>query len=127
MADRRTAALALTRTVLRPVIDFALPPRCPGCGAITGEPHRFCLDCWARLEFLGDPCCFRCGLPFGFGPGGEEQCGACLADPPAFDRMSRYPSPPDPHALAVQIMSDHGGWPMTVFLTPDGRPFYGGT
>ncbi|MDP9387588.1 MAG: thioredoxin domain-containing protein [Actinomycetota bacterium] len=28
---------------------------------------------------------------------------------------------------AVQSMTGHGGWPMTVFLTPDGRPFYGGT
>ena len=24
-------------------------------------------------------------------------------------------------------MTGHGGWPMTVFLTPDGRPFFGGT
>ncbi len=28
---------------------------------------------------------------------------------------------------AVQMMTGSGGWPMTVFLTPDGRPFYGGT
>src|SRR5438046_5938872 len=28
---------------------------------------------------------------------------------------------------AVQTLSGHGGWPMTVFLTPDGVPFYGGT
>ena len=28
---------------------------------------------------------------------------------------------------AVQAMTGHGGWPMTVFLTPDARPFYGGT
>src|SRR6476661_1566481 len=28
---------------------------------------------------------------------------------------------------AVQAISGHGGWPMTVFLTPDGRPFFGGT
>ncbi|MGH9194794.1 MAG: thioredoxin domain-containing protein, partial [Acidimicrobiia bacterium] len=28
---------------------------------------------------------------------------------------------------AVQIMTGHGGWPMTMFLTPDGKPFYGGT
>jgi uncharacterized protein YyaL (SSP411 family) len=28
---------------------------------------------------------------------------------------------------AVVTMTGHGGWPMTVFLTPDGRPFYGGT
>jgi len=37
---------------------------------------------------------------------------------------------PDVDAIymeAVQAMSGHGGWPMTVWLTPDGRPFYGGT
>jgi len=28
---------------------------------------------------------------------------------------------------AVQAMSGRGGWPMTVFLTPDGRPFFAGT
>ena len=28
---------------------------------------------------------------------------------------------------AVQALTQQGGWPMTVFLTPDGRPFYGGT
>jgi uncharacterized protein len=28
---------------------------------------------------------------------------------------------------AVVTMTGHGGWPMTVFVTPDGRPFYGGT
>ena len=28
---------------------------------------------------------------------------------------------------AVQSITGKGGWPMTVFLLPDGRPFYGGT
>ena len=28
---------------------------------------------------------------------------------------------------AVQMMTHHGGWPMTVFLTPEGVPYYGGT
>ncbi len=28
---------------------------------------------------------------------------------------------------AVQMMTGHGGWPMTMFLTPQGVPFYGGT
>jgi uncharacterized protein len=28
---------------------------------------------------------------------------------------------------AVQMMSGRGGWPLTMFLTPDGKPFYGGT
>jgi uncharacterized protein len=37
---------------------------------------------------------------------------------------------PDVDAIymeAVQAISGHGGWPMTVFLDPDGVPFYGGT
>jgi uncharacterized protein YyaL (SSP411 family) len=28
---------------------------------------------------------------------------------------------------AVQAMTQQGGWPMTMFLTPEGKPFYGGT
>ncbi len=28
---------------------------------------------------------------------------------------------------AVQSLTGQGGWPMSVFLTPEGRPFYGGT
>ncbi len=28
---------------------------------------------------------------------------------------------------AVQMMTDSGGWPLSVFLTPEGKPFYGGT
>jgi uncharacterized protein YyaL (SSP411 family) len=28
---------------------------------------------------------------------------------------------------AVQAMTGRGGWPMTVFMTPDAEPFYGGT
>ncbi|GAC1338273.1 MAG: thioredoxin domain-containing protein [Candidatus Dormibacteria bacterium] len=37
---------------------------------------------------------------------------------------------PDVDAIymqAVQALTGSGGWPMTVFLTPDGTPFYGGT
>lgn len=28
---------------------------------------------------------------------------------------------------AVQMMTGSGGWPLSVFLTPEGKPFYGGT
>jgi uncharacterized protein YyaL (SSP411 family) len=31
------------------------------------------------------------------------------------------------YMAAVQAMTGGGGWPMSVFLTPEGRPFYGGT
>jgi uncharacterized protein len=31
------------------------------------------------------------------------------------------------YMAAVVALSGHGGWPMTVFLTPQGEPFFGGT
>jgi uncharacterized protein YyaL (SSP411 family) len=31
------------------------------------------------------------------------------------------------YMAAVQALTGHGGWPMSVFLTPDLEPFYGGT
>jgi uncharacterized protein YyaL (SSP411 family) len=31
------------------------------------------------------------------------------------------------YMAATQAMTGQGGWPMTVFLTPEGRPFYAGT
>ena len=31
------------------------------------------------------------------------------------------------YQLAVSAISGTGGWPLTVFLTPEGKPFYGGT
>jgi uncharacterized protein len=31
------------------------------------------------------------------------------------------------YMAAVQLMTQHGGWPMSVWLTPDLKPFYGGT
>ena len=46
--------------------------------------------------------------------------------PVKVDREER----PDVDAIymqAVQMLTQHGGWPMSVFLTPDGKPFFAGT
>ncbi len=42
------------------------------------------------------------------------------------DREER-PDVDELYMKAVQILTRGGGWPMSVWLTPDGRPFYGGT
>ena len=42
------------------------------------------------------------------------------------DREER-PDVDQVYMTAVQAFSGSGGWPMSVFLTPDGRPFFGGT
>ena len=81
-----SAAASLARAAFRPILDFALPPRCPGCGAVTAEPHRFCLACWSSLRSWANLCAC-CALPFAFGEGESVLCGACHGEPPAFDRL----------------------------------------
>jgi ComF family protein len=68
------------------MVDYALPPRCPGCGLIVGGDGQFCLDCWTSLQFLDGPACTRCSIPLPTAiPGQPVTCGACLADAPPFD------------------------------------------
>jgi len=42
------------------------------------------------------------------------------------DREER-PDLDEVYMTAVQMLTGRGGWPMTVFLTPEGKPFFGGT
>src|SRR4051794_12462371 len=42
------------------------------------------------------------------------------------DREER-PDVDNVYMTATQALTGQGGWPMTVFATPDGRPFYCGT
>src|SRR5213075_387456 len=42
------------------------------------------------------------------------------------DREER-PDVDSVYMTATQAMTGQGGWPMTVFMTPDGKPFYCGT
>lgn len=69
----------------RSALDFALPPRCPGCGTIVADIHSFCPDCWKEVEFLGEGGCSCCGMPLE----ATEQitCARCLAVPPRIERI----------------------------------------
>jgi hypothetical protein len=62
----------------------------------------------------------------------------CFEDTTVADEMNRRfvnvkvdrEERPDVDAVymeAVQALTGRGGWPMTVFMTPEGKPFYGGT
>jgi len=66
------------------ILDFALPPRCAGCGTIVTDVHSFCADCWKRIDFLASAGCVTCGTPL---EGTDGQCCAvCLARPPRIER-----------------------------------------
>lgn len=80
----RVRAGEFVRAGLGQLLDFALPARCAGCGAIVDEVHSFCPDCWKQVEFLGDSGCTTCGLPLEATD--AEYCGACVARTPRIQR-----------------------------------------
>lgn len=67
------------------LLDFMLPPRCPGCSEIVEADHRFCARCWSALDFLGGEGCAHCARPLGASDG--LTCANCLAAPPAYDAV----------------------------------------
>ena len=93
---------AAARTCARWALDFALPPRCAGCGIIVAETHSFCPDCWKQVEFLGDGGCHTCGMPLQATE--SETCGACLAKPPRIARTRAAVAYGDlPRGLAIRL------------------------
>lgn len=78
--------LPILQRAARALADYALPPRCPGCGVIVGGDRQFCIDCWSSLDFLDGTACIRCSIPLPAAlPGGSIECGACMAVPPPFE------------------------------------------
>jgi ComF family protein len=77
-------AADVIRTCALWALDFALPPRCAGCGTIVADVHSFCPDCWPKIEFLGEGGCKTCGMPLEATE--AETCGVCLARPPRIAR-----------------------------------------
>jgi ComF family protein len=74
--------MAMLFSLFRPLIDFALPPRCAGCGQIVADDHQLCTPCWTSIDFLSGSGCERCGTPL---PSTALVCAPCLATPPAHD------------------------------------------
>ena len=93
---------AALQTAAKWALDFALPPRCAGCGTIVADVHSFCPDCWKKVEFLGDSGCSTCGLPLQATD--ERTCGACLAKPPRISRSRAAVAYGDlPRSLAIRL------------------------
>lgn len=77
--------MRIISSALSGTIDWFLPCRCPLCGVIVGEDHRFCLPCWQMLDFTTEPWCASCGIPFAYEHSVDSICGNCLVSPPEHD------------------------------------------
>lgn len=77
----RTFTTGLTKKAL----DFLLPPRCILSGQPVARQGLVAPDVWATLDFISDPLCKVCGVPFEFTDQTGAVCVSCLDDPPEFE------------------------------------------
>jgi ComF family protein len=99
----------LARRSGKVVLDLLLPPHCACCEGPVGQAGQLCAGCFGKIGFVSDPCCLRCGRPFGYGQtdAGRKACAACLADPPAWSR-ARAAMVYDEHARRLILPLKHG-------------------
>lgn len=86
----------ITQTTLRAALDTILPPRCVVTGEMVDRQGMISPAAWAELDFINDPICDKCGVPFGFELSGLAEvagfeteggihCMQCLDYPPPFE------------------------------------------
>lgn len=77
---------ARAKAFLRSASDFFWPPRSLISGARGMGSGPLSPEDFARLRFITEPLCDRCGIPLDYRTGDETWCVACLARPPRWDR-----------------------------------------
>ena len=93
----------------RATLDLLLPPQCLTCDQPVDAPGRFCAACFSRTSFISEPCCTRCGLPFGASAlGGLDQvCERCRVEPPGWSQ-ARAALVYDDQAKRILLPFKHG-------------------
>jgi ComF family protein len=72
------------------LLNLLLPPQCICCDAPVETQAQLCAVCFRHTDFITEPCCARCGVPFAaVVQGGAYRdaaagCPSCLASPPLF-------------------------------------------
>ena len=71
-------------------LDTILPPRCVVTGEMVDRQGMIAPAAWSELDFINNPLCNKCGVPFGFevdGVEGEDgsHCLQCLDYPPLYE------------------------------------------
>lgn len=95
----RTSFYKRTKTVrnaIKQTVNFILPPRCALSGTVVSAQGELSPDAWSELEFITDPQCKICGVPFDFQIDTEMECASCLKKRPLYER-----------ARAALIYNDH--------------------
>lgn len=66
-------------------LDTILPPRCPVSGEIVTHHGALAPHIWRELDFIAQPFCSKCGVPFDYDLAENLTCADCLAAPPQYN------------------------------------------
>jgi ComF family protein len=87
MLDNATKPIKqLGRQLWQSAVATIAPPCCLMCRKPVMHHPAVCADCFTRITFIGSPRCGQCGTMLETGSTDDGTCGACLAEPPAFQR-----------------------------------------
>ena len=93
--------------ILPRLVDAVFPPQCASCHALVASHGQLCADCWSEAEFITEPICATCGVPFEFDQGTGAVCLACLEYPPSY-RKARGPMAYNDIARKLVLSFKHG-------------------
>ncbi len=77
---------ALLKNNVDQLVNLLFPPRCLGCDAQVDRHGTLCSACWQQVNFITEPFCAACGLPFEYSIGAQAHCAACIQEAPPFAR-----------------------------------------
>jgi len=83
--------------VIANILNFCFPPRCLSCKKIVNGADGLCPECFAKISFISEPLCRKCGRPFEF-DGIDAAGGLC--------RSCQHHPPPWKKLIAVTVYDD---------------------
>lgn len=90
------------------LLNLLFPPQCLNCDVRVPEHGTLCLPCWQQVQFISDPMCACCGLPFDYDIGSHALCADCL-----------HTLPPYAHARSAFRYDEHSRRLITSFKYAD--------
>lgn len=98
------------------LLNLFFPPGCLNCDALVPTHGTLCTECWTQIQFITDPFCSCCGLPFEYKMGEDALCGECMRERPAYS-CSRAAFKYDEHSkqLILKLKYQDQGWLAPVY------------
>ncbi len=98
------------------LLNLLFPPQCLNCDALVPTHGTLCMECWNQIQFITDPLCSCCGLPFEYKMGEDVLCGECMRERPAYSR-GRAAFKYDEHSrqLILRLKYQDQAWLATIY------------